>query len=64
VNHVESPKGKACSTGGCLARRACPAGRAHSYVPEQGAFHMAAVVRTVRHWIERDEGAAKPGKML
>lgn len=61
VNHVESPKGKACSTGGCLARRACPVGRAHGYVPEEGAFHMAAVVRTVRHWIERDAAAAKHG---
>ncbi len=50
VGHVESPKGKACATGGCLARRACPVGRAHAYVPEEGAFHMAAVVRTVRHW--------------
>lgn len=50
VGHVESPKGKACATGGCLARRACPVGRAHAYVAEEGAFHMAAVVRTVRHW--------------
>jgi hypothetical protein len=50
VGHVESPKGKACAGGGCLARRACPVGRAHAYVAEQGAFHMAAVVRTVRRW--------------
>jgi hypothetical protein len=59
VGHVESPKGKACTTGGCLARRACPVGRTHAYIPEEGAFHMAAVVRTVRHWQARD--AAKPG---
>jgi hypothetical protein len=59
VDHVESPKGRACTTGGCLARRACPVGRAHAYVPEEGAFHMAAVVRTVRHW--QAKGAAKPG---
>ena len=58
VSHVESPKGKACATGGCLARRACPVGRAHAYVPEEGAFHMAAVVRTVRHW--QGKGAPKP----
>jgi hypothetical protein len=50
VGHVESAKGKACATGGCLARRACPVGRAHAYVAEEGAFHMAAVVRTVRRW--------------
>jgi hypothetical protein len=59
VGHVESAKGKACTTGGCLARRACPVGRAHAYVPEEGAFHMAAVVRTVRHW--QAKGVPKPG---
>ena len=53
VGHVESPKGKACAAGGCLARRACPVGRAHAYVPEEGAFHMAAVVRTVRKMHDR-----------
>jgi hypothetical protein len=50
VGHVESAKGRACASGGCLARRACPVGRAHAYVAEEGAFHMAAVVRTVRRW--------------
>lgn len=50
VGHVESSKGKACASGGCLARRACPVGRVHAYVAEEGAFHMAAVVRTVRRW--------------
>jgi hypothetical protein len=48
VGHVESPKGKVCAAGGCLARRACPVGRAYAYEKEAGAFHMAAVVRTVR----------------
>jgi len=48
VGHVESAAGKACATGGCLARRACPVGRRHAYDAEAGAFHMAAVVRTVR----------------
>ena len=48
VGHVESSKGKACAAGGCLARRACPVGRGHGYVAEEGAFHMAAVVRTVK----------------
>ncbi len=61
VGHVESRKGKACATGGCLARRACPVGRAHAYVPEEGAFHMAAVVRTVRHWIDTGKAGAKGG---
>jgi len=60
VGHVESPEGKACTTGGCLARRACPVGRAHAYVAEEGAFHMAAVVRTVRHWVARAKDAPKP----
>jgi hypothetical protein len=50
VDHVESARGRACVTGGCLARRACPVGRAHAYEAEEGAFHMAAVVRTVRRW--------------
>ena len=48
VGHVESLEGRACATVGCLARSACPVGRAHAYEPEQGAFHMAAVVRAVR----------------
>jgi hypothetical protein len=50
VGHVESAKGRACASGGCLARRACPVGRGHAYAAEEGAFHMAAVVRTVRRW--------------
>ena len=48
VDHVESAAGKACAAVGCLARRACPVGRTHAYAPDQGAFHMAAVVRAVR----------------
>ena len=32
--------GGACLSGGCLARRACPVGRAQA--PAQAAFHMAA----------------------
>jgi hypothetical protein len=50
VGHVESAEGSACAGGGCLARRVCPVGRAHAYVAEEGAFHMAAVVRTVHRW--------------
>ena len=58
VDHVESPAGRGCRTVGCLARRACPVGRAWSYEREPAAYHMAAVVRTVRRWQEkRAEGA-------
>ncbi|MBL8663006.1 MAG: hypothetical protein JNM29_09280 [Candidatus Odyssella sp.] len=60
VGHVESPKGKACAAGGCLARRACPVGRAHAYVRDEGAFHMAAVVRTVRRIELVRRGGANP----
>jgi hypothetical protein len=60
VDHVENARGKACATGGCLARRACPVGRAHAYVSEEGAFHMAAVVRTVRRWEAESKPAETP----
>jgi len=59
VGHVESPKGKACTMGGCLARRACPVGRPHAYPLEEGAFHMAAVVATVRNLEARGEAPWK-----
>ncbi len=50
VDHVESPAGRGCRTVGCLARRACPVGRPWAYDREPAAYHMAAVVRTVRRW--------------
>lgn len=59
VGHVESRKGKACATGGCLARRACPVGRAHAYDRDEGAYHMAAVVSTVRKMEARGEAPWK-----
>jgi ferredoxin len=34
--------GKACMTGGCLARRACPVGPEFAQSPEQAGFHMRA----------------------
>ena len=34
-----------CREGGCLARRACPVGSEHAYVPVHAAFHMAAFAR-------------------
>ena len=48
VDHVESPAGRGCRTVGCLARRACPVGRTWAYDREPAAYHMAAVVETVR----------------
>jgi hypothetical protein len=52
VGHVESAGGTACRSGGCLARRACPAGRGYRYVPEQQAFHTAAMVRAAKRIFE------------
>jgi len=43
--HVRSGAGKACMTGGCLDRNACPYGVGHRYSAEQQAFHMAAFAR-------------------
>ncbi len=40
--HVLSDAGEACMTGGCLARRACPVGKAFIYHPVQMQFHMKA----------------------
>lgn len=38
--HIRTPEGTSCMSGGCLARRACPVGKAYQYTPEQAAFHM------------------------
>ncbi len=51
VEHVASPAGCSCLMQGCLARRACPAGREFRYVPAQAEFHMRAFVKARR----RDE---------
>ncbi|NMD08240.1 MAG: hypothetical protein GYA66_09705, partial [Phyllobacteriaceae bacterium] len=40
--HVLSEVGETCMTGGCLARRACPVGKAYTYQPAQMQFHMRA----------------------
>ena len=42
LGHVRSPAGKACRATGCLARNACPFGRAYRYPADMQAFHMAA----------------------
>ena len=39
---LASPAGRACMTGGRLARRACPVGADRAHEPAQAAFHMRA----------------------
>ena len=43
--HVASQEGQACRSIGCLARRACPIGKAYLYPDRAMAFHMAAFLR-------------------
>ena len=38
LGHLKAPAGADCMTGGCLARRACPVGADHAYVPDHQAF--------------------------
>jgi epoxyqueuosine reductase QueG len=45
IDHISSPKGADCMTGGCLARRACPVGRPFTYGREQMQFHMRAFLK-------------------
>ena len=40
--HLQTHEGGSCMTGGCLARRACPVGKAHTYELPQIRFHMEA----------------------
>lgn len=44
-DHIASTAGSDCLQGGCLARRACPAGQAYRYRAEQQFFHMSAFLR-------------------
>jgi hypothetical protein len=46
--HLDSPAGADCREHGCRARRACPAGTAYRYGPEQMRFHQAAFRAAVR----------------
>jgi hypothetical protein len=48
ADHVEGERGGACRRLGCLARRACPVGRGWRYPDAACAYHMRAVVTTVR----------------
>jgi hypothetical protein len=45
IDHIGSPEGAQCMAGGCLARRACPVGRAFTYGEAQMQFHMRAFLR-------------------
>lgn len=45
VSHIAGLPGQGCMTGGCLARRACPVGRAFTYEAEQMQFHMRAFLK-------------------
>lgn len=44
VSHLAADDAAACNHQGCLARLACPSGRAHRYQPSQARFHMRAFV--------------------
>jgi epoxyqueuosine reductase QueG len=49
ARHIGSNDGAECMTGGCLARRACPVGRAYAYEPRQARFHMTAFLAARSH---------------
>ena len=42
VRHLSAAPEAACMDAGCLARHACPVGRAYRYAPRQARFHMRA----------------------
>jgi ferredoxin len=48
VGHIAGAAGAACMAGSCLARRACPVGRAFTYGPAQAGYHMQAFLRSNR----------------
>lgn len=48
VAFVEGDTGEDCASRGCAARRACPVGTDFAYGKGQGAFHMAAFLRSQR----------------
>lgn len=55
VDHVEGEDTGKCARFGCLARRACPVGRSYRYPADEGAYHMAAVIATVRDFQRRGD---------
>ena len=48
TSHISSSVGEGCMSGGCLARRACPIGKAFTYPPVQAQFFMRAFVEARR----------------
>lgn len=48
TTHLSAPAGADCLSLGCLARRACPVGRAFHYSPLQARFHMEAFLAARR----------------
>ena len=42
TTHLHAAAGESCMSRGCLARRACPVGRAYRYSEAQARFHMTA----------------------
>jgi hypothetical protein len=40
--HLRREAGRPCLEGGCIARRACPVGVAHTQAPAEATFHMRA----------------------
>lgn len=48
ASHVDSADGTNCRERGCLARRACPVGRAYVYGRDQQEFHTAAMLAAVK----------------
>lgn len=42
ISHLAAAPSSSCMSGGCLARSACPVGRAFAYEAEQARFHMRA----------------------
>jgi hypothetical protein len=48
VGHIASPAGIDCMDFGCRARRACPVGATHRYVPDQARFYLQAFRKAQR----------------
>jgi len=46
LDYLERDTESACRRLGCASRRACPEGRAFTYLPEQASFHMDAFVKS------------------
>lgn len=44
MDYLREDSNSACRQLGCAARRACPVGKAFTYLPEQACFHMNAFV--------------------